>query len=667
MAKTEWASDGQEHCLIHRKAPTRWAGGFPLGNGTCGVMVWGDGNPLAFTLDNANLWDLRVDDDFMHDPDYTYDNLRRLVAAARGEEVQETFETRGGIRDAVTPTKVSIGRAELQLGAAEEYECSLDVDTAMVRGKLQIDGTAHEICAFVHRDRNVFCLHVDDVPDGAQLRLIPLMETGEEPAELQHPAPQMHDDGEMRVLVQEIPEGPWYAVAWNVSGPDFFMAIEVGDSGAEVMQKATATHREAVAKGFAGLMDEHVTAWRAFWSVSGVYLPEPEMEFLWYYGLYLLASSSRRGSLPPGLQGVWAVDGVKAPWRGDYHADMNVQETFWPAGASGHVDLMDNWCDLMHDAIPKVQEFTRKFFGTEGTFWVCSTLPDYTMVFGWGTVQLAWSNTGWLAWVVWLRWRYSMDREWLRGIGYPVMSELFRFYAANLEEEEDGCLHIPLSSSPEYKENKLEAWCKDPNIDIALIRRCCDWLMEMEAALGIDELSQTARKVHEKLVPYSLTEEKVLRLWPGKPLDESHRHPSHLMAIHPAMDLTIEGSEKDRAIIEASLRHFFELGQYRWAGHTYAQFISFAAVLGRSGWAYDSLRQFYEHWIGPNGLHFNRDFQETGMTIFACPLDGYAPFTMEANCGVSQGICDMLVQGWGDIVRIFPAVPDRWRDVASVI
>lgn len=355
------------------------------------------------------------------------------------------------------------------------------------------------------------------------------------------------------------------------------------------------------------------------------------------------------------------MDGVIAPWRGDYHADMNVQETFWPAFPSGHLSLVDNWCDLMRRCLPQAQEFTRRFFGTEGAFWLCCTLPGYTPVPCWHTVQFGWSHSGWLAWLVWLRWRYSMDTEWLADTGYPIVSEIFKFYRANLVEGDDGYLHVPLSSSPEYRENKPEAWCKDPNIDLALIRRCCDWVVEMEEALGKADLSPLAREVRRKLVPYALTAGKALCLWPGKPLDESHRHPSHLMAVHPAMDLTMEEDDDTRQIIDASLEHYFALGQYLWAGHTYAQMASFAAVVGRAEFAYDCLRQFDYYWLGPNGLHFNRDTRNTGHTAYR---GQDLQFTLEASCGIAAGISDMLVQGWRDVIRVFPAVPERWTDLA---
>ncbi|MBT4502446.1 MAG: hypothetical protein HOC74_32230 [Gemmatimonadetes bacterium] len=657
---------GSAHHLVHRRSPLEWQDGFPLGNGTLGAMVWGDGDPLAFTLDRADLWDTRLNGDFMDQPGYSYAGLRRLVAEGRFDEAREVFEGQQERDNPVAPTKISIGRAELSLGAAEEYECCLDIDRAVITGRIRTGKGEYRLQIFISRDRNLFCLHLAGAPVESRLRLIPLAEMCPALAELHHPEPQFCTEGELRVLRQEIPAGRCYAVAWNTTGPDFFMAVEAGTTVESAANRAKSTWEQAAAAGCERLYTEHERGWKGFWQFSSVCLPEARMEFLWYYGIYLLASSAKRGVPPPGLQGLWAMDGVMPPWRGDYHADMNVQETFWPACASGHLELLDAWCDYMQVCIEPAREFTRRFFGTEGTFWPCSTVPDFTLVNCWYTVQYSWSHTGWLGWLVWLRWVYSMDREWLAATGYPLMAEIFRFFAANLEEEEDGFLHVPLSTSPEYRENSPEAWCKDPNVDLALIRRCCDWVVEMEAALGTGELSGAAKRVHKRLVPYFLTAAKELCLWPGKLLDESHRHPSHLMAIHPAMDLTSDDGEEAREIIAASVEQFFALGQYRWAGHTYAQLISFAAVLGRAGWAYDCLLQFAERWAGPNGLHCNADLRDSGMSTYRRDRygDGSPPFTMEANCAISAGISDMLVQGWEGILRIFPAMPERWQDAA---
>ena len=649
------------HCINHHGPPREWHHGFPLGNGDLGTMVWGDGNPLAFTLDKADLWDLRSNDDYMASPDFSYAKLVELVAAGRFAEIDEIFELRQRRDNPVGPTKVSIGRAELRLGNAMQYNCRLELDSARVQGTIETKTGEVEIDCFVQRQRNVLCLRVTSCPADSRLALVPLADMNDDLATLGHPRPELREEGDVHILSQRIPDGPSYAVVWNPGGPEFFLAVESADSPAEAVRAARETWQRAATDGFDLVKAEHERAWADFWAGSGVYLPEARMEFLWYHGLYLLASAARRGSLPPGLQGLWAMDGVLPPWRGDYHADMNVQETFWPACASGHLDLLDCWCDFMQGCAPQAQAATQQFFGSEGTFWTCAFLPQYTVVSGWHTVQHNWSHAGWLAWLIWLRWRHSMDIDWLAQTGYPLVADIFRFYHANLRAEDDGYLHIPVSSSPEYKDNKPEAWCKDPTMDIALIRRCCDWIVEMEDALGQDALTAAAEDLHERLVPYHVTDGNVLCLWADKPLDESHRHPSHLMPIHPAMDITIDDDDEARAIIAASLEQFFALGQYHWAGHTYAQMVSFGAVIGRAEFAYDCLLRFVECWIGPNALHGNRDVRETGST-------GYRgkdiKFTMEANCGIAAGISDMLLQGWRDIVRVFPTVPEHWCDVA---
>lgn len=659
------ATAAYQHGITHRAAPLRWDDGFPLGNGVLGAMCWGGGNPLAFTLDHADLWDLRRNFAFMDDPRFNYATLRRLVAAGRFDEAQEVFEAREWRDNPVGPTKISLGRAELALSEPASYTCHLDLERAAVSGTIRtVDGTTHALRAFVHQRHNILCLQVDALPEKSRMRVIPLAEMSDSLARLGHPAPRLEEDGRTCLLLQQIPDGCWYALAWNPQGPDIYLAVEIATQAESARAAALASWEAAAGAGFDRLLAEHLAAWESFWTASAIALPDATMEFLWYYGIYLLASSARRSHCPPGLQGLWAMDGVMPPWRGDYHADLNVQETFWPSCATGHLELLDVWCDYMRAVQPQARVFTRRFFGSEGTFWPACTIPGFTSVPSWHTVQYGWSHTGWLGWLVWLRWRYSLDTGWLADTGYPLVADIFRFYRANLEREADGFLHVPLSSSPEYKENTPAAWAKDPNIDLALIRRCSDWVVEMENALGIAELCEEARAVRSALVPYALTAEKVLSLSPGKPLDESHRHPSQLMAIHPAMDLTLMGDANTQEIIRASVEQYLSLGQWRWAGHTYAQLISFAAVLGRAGWAYDCVRQLAEHWLGPNGLHFNADISHSGMSVFSYGADGTPPFTMEANNAVSAGLSDMLVQGWGDTLRVFPAIPAQWRDAA---
>ena len=670
------------HVITHRSPPRAWHTGLPLGNGFLGALGWGDGNPLKFTLDCADLWDSRMDDSFWRHPDYNYANLRKLVEEGEYDRALAIFGYQGhGMPEEApaTPVKISVGRAEFNLGEMLEYEMRLDNDRAILAGRLETTTGVHSITAFVHRAADLFCLRIEDAPAEAELELRPLCEINKDfAATLGHPAAHLQSDGARRVYSQEIPGGPCYALVWNARGPDYFLAIACAEDVKTAEEEAAAIWQAAVGTGFDELRLEHEAAWSGFWAKSAVYLPEPAIELLWFYGLYLLGSSARPGAMPPGLQGLWAMDGVIPPWRGDYHLDMNVQETFWPACASGHLELMDCWCDYMRDCLPRAREFTRKVFGTEGTYWPGELVGKYYKFFPTGVwyplMAFAWSHSGFTGWLAWLRWRYTMDTAWLRKTGYPIVSDIFRFYRDNLVEESDGYLHVPLSTSPEYgTSSPEESIAKDPNIDLALIRRCCDWVMEMETALGVDDLSAAAKSIRARLAPYALSERNELCLWPDKLLDTSHLHPSHLMAIHPAMDLTTDGDQQQKRIIEASVRQYLALGEAGWGGHTYAQMISFAAVLGRGAWAYDCVRQYMDHFVWPNGLHHNCDL-ETNRYQAAAPgwhksdqrtRDRYlgAKFTMEACCAVSAGISDMLLQGWGDTVRVFPAVPAHWRDL----
>ncbi|HIM56913.1 MAG TPA: hypothetical protein EYM39_09445 [Candidatus Latescibacteria bacterium] len=131
------AREARRHRIAHRRAPGEWHDGFALGNGAIGAMFWCDGNPLCLTLDKADLWDLRSDDTYLQHPDFSYAGLRRLVSEGGFDEVLEIFQDRYLRDNPIGPAKVSIGRAEVTLGEAIDYECRLELSSASVAGTLQ--------------------------------------------------------------------------------------------------------------------------------------------------------------------------------------------------------------------------------------------------------------------------------------------------------------------------------------------------------------------------------------------------------------------------------------------------------------------------------------------------------------------------------------------------
>ncbi|MHC4872963.1 MAG: glycosyl hydrolase family 95 catalytic domain-containing protein, partial [Planctomycetota bacterium] len=658
--------------------PGKWCMGLPLGNGRVGVMCWHDKNELRFTLDHCDAWDLRHSDENLHFEDYPYQKLVKMVEAEEFDKLEK--ESAGRIQEnPIGPTKIYLGRFNFKFKFDKVTDFKLDLAEAAV----SMQAGKHSAEAFVAKDKDIFSFRLDSCPDEFELEYLPFYETTPRLAELGNPEIEINEMDGLKTALQKILPDKYFAICWNDKGPEFFVTFAYSKDKETALKEAQELHPSHTDDKYNSLLNAHTDAWNEFWNRCAIALPEKDLETLWYFGLYMLSASAEKGRTPPGLQGLWAMDGRTAPWRGDYVADMNVQEYFRSACPANHIDLLDCWLEYSHKYLPKTREYTEKMFGTAGAFQLSHYLPEYTPILSasWAPLNFAWSHTGWLTLLAWLRWRYTLDIKWLEDIGYELTASAFEFFAANLAKEADGKYHIPLSRNPEYKEGSYkEGWGKDPNIDIALIRKCCGWIIEMEKALNISTFSEKASEIHDNLAQYYLLEfdpesrynfpvsgPYILGVWKNKLLDDPHRHPSHLMAIYPAMDITIDGGEEERKIIEASLNHYFTLGQYRWAGHTYAQMTSFGAVTGFTDFAYNCLCRYRDNWILPNRLHFNRTVGNKGDSWFSLDsindFDKDGQFTVNESCAITGGICDMLVQGWGDKLRIFPAVPSRWQDL----
>jgi alpha-L-fucosidase 2 len=146
---------------------------------------------------------------------------------------------------------------------------------------------------------------------------------------------------------------------------------------------------------------------------------------------------------------------------------------------------------------------------------------------------------------------------------------------------------------------------------------------------------------------------------PDESLTESHRHFSHLMAIYPLGLIDIEGSDRDRRIIAASLRHLDMLGSGLWVGFSFTWAACMAARCGRPERALNMLDLFLKACVSRNGFNLNGDYKKLGISSW-----NYRPFTLEANFAAGQAVHEMLLQSWGGVIRVFPAVPAEWTDVS---
>lgn len=131
------------------------------------------------------------------------------------------------------------------------------------------------------------------------------------------------------------------------------------------------------------------------------------------------------------------------------------------------------------------------------------------------------------------QWKYGMDSQFLKERAYPWVKEVARFFENVSIYDKQGKRKLPLSSSPEINDNRIDAWFMNTtNYDLANIRITYTVAKEMAETLGLmDEAAHYARQLDEW--PDEAVDESGLLIAPGKPMDESHRHFSHLLSFHP--------------------------------------------------------------------------------------------------------------------------------------
>ncbi len=143
------------------------------------------------------------------------------------------------------------------------------------------------------------------------------------------------------------------------------------------------------------------------------------------------------------------------------------------------------------------------------------------------------------------------------------------------------------------------------------------------------------------------------------PLPFSHRHFSHLMAIHPLGLIRWENGPADQAIIRASLAELDAKGTSAWCGYSFSWLANLAARARDGARAERALQIFSEAFCLRNGFHCNGDQSGKGYSSFR-----YRPFTLEGNFAAAAGLQEMLLQSYSGTIRVFPAIPTSWKDVS---
>ncbi|MCC6144968.1 MAG: glycoside hydrolase N-terminal domain-containing protein [Candidatus Hydrogenedentes bacterium] len=697
-----------EHDLVYDSLATRWDEALPLGNGLLGALVWGDKDKIIISLDRTDLWDLRPVPEF-HGEDYDWQTMQEWEAAGRYDELIKLYEAP---YNRPAPTKIPAGRIVLTgPDWPKVKEARLSLKTATVTIDFE-DGSRVEVLVFAPTPVGVIRV-TGPLQVEAQL-VAPAfggMEEGEaKPAisagdlrQLGYPPAEFDNNEYRQSFLQDGWGGSQFAAAMvrqkeeDTGATRIVWSIGTGTNWPDLLVQTQATANTTVFYPLEWLHGNHEAWWSTYWNQSSIDIPNDIIEAQYYRDMYKFGAASRRGHPPITLQGPWtADDGTLPPWKGDYHHDLNTQLSYWPCYTGNRLEEGLAYLDWLWDTREASRDWTQRFFKMPGLNVPMTADLEGKQIGGWRQYTHSTTTAAWLAHHFWLHWKYSADAEFLKDRGYPYLHEVAVFLeAATAEKDAQGKRTLPLSSSPEIHDNRPQAWFKTiTNCDLALIRWLFGATAEMAEALGETQDAAHWRDVLAEMPDFALGEDGKLLVAKGEALEASHRHFSHLMAIHPLGLIDIyddtetvstsrtEGAasssppakgvpESSRAgdvapqtftskqIIDATLADLERLGTSQWCGYSFAWLGNLAARAGRGAQAEQALETFASAFVLRNSFHCNGDQSGKGYSNFT-----YRPFTLEGNFAFAAGVHEMLLQSHRGYIEIFPAIPDEWEDVS---
>ena len=423
-------------------------------------------------------------------------------------------------------------------------------------------------------------------------------------------------------------------------------------------------------KGISSFCELSKNWWKNYWkTIPTVNIPNKNLTFIYYYGLYKFAGLTNPVGTAATLQGPWIEDYQLPPWSSDYHFNINVQMCYWPAYKANKLEHLIPLFDLVWSWRDKLRENAKLFINIDDGFMLPHAVDDRCTCMGgfWpGVIDHA--CTAWIAQMMFDYCRYSGNTEYLAEVAYPFMKGAMRVYEAMLEKNGEN-YELPVSVSPEYRGDSMNAWGKNASFQLASIHRLCENLLTA-AKLLEEQPSPIWNDILINLPKFCCiyeNERKKIALWEKTDLEESHRHHSHLGAICPFDSIDIYDKNLG-SIISDTITHWIRQGMGMWTGWCVPWASMLHSRLGQGDCA-ELLLEIWERVYTNEGYGTLHDCNFPGITTMG-PHEFNSSATkneimqIEAGMGAIVAVQDMLMHFKRNICYILYGIPARWDNVS---